>query len=307
MNIRLEKVDLGIKTIQVPIARIEGELGGPTLLITAGNDGNEYAGIAAAYKVIEHYSHVNFRGTLLIIPVVNIPGFESESMINPLDSLYPKYVYPGSPRGKPTERLRFWLSQFVEQSQMWLDLHDGALTERLVSALYTWRSGVSSVDELTASVIKRAPSEYAVFGNPWDRVKRLGRHGCGYILTESGAFGIANADAIDRHMEWVRVVMCVMGMIEGNFPMYPKTIFKNVHEYQVKKNGLWVHNFSKNNHVKKRDVLGEVRSLDGHVTETITAKEEGVVLWGKEGLRASAKDVVAGVGFNEQTIETIGR
>ena len=54
--IQLIPVDLGEVSIRVPVAPLKGNSEGPTLLITAGNDGDEYAGIAAAYRLIEEFS-----------------------------------------------------------------------------------------------------------------------------------------------------------------------------------------------------------------------------------------------------------
>lgn len=130
--IELVPVNLGEKTIHVPVATINGNAEGPSLLITAGNDGDEYAGIAAAYRLIEEFSKLSFAGKLRIIPIVNIPGFENEMSKNPIDQKFPKYIYPGNPSGSASERLRFWISEFAESSDFWLDLHGGSLVESLV-------------------------------------------------------------------------------------------------------------------------------------------------------------------------------
>ncbi len=92
---RLYSVDLGERHIEIPVAEIEGSLPGKTLLITAGMDGDEYAGIEAAFQAVEKYQHETFSGRLIILPVVNILGFENESSQNPLDQKFPKYIFPG--------------------------------------------------------------------------------------------------------------------------------------------------------------------------------------------------------------------
>jgi predicted deacylase len=129
MPITLTPVSLGNTSVDIPLARIQGESGGPTLLVTAGNDGDEYAGIAACYRIIEEFSSTRFCGTLIVVPIVNIPGFEAEKSENPMDGKFPKYIYPGNKLGSATERLRFWLSEIAESSDFWMDLHGGSLVE----------------------------------------------------------------------------------------------------------------------------------------------------------------------------------
>ncbi len=140
-------VDLGKTRISIPVADIQGERPGKTFLVTAGIDGDEYTGIQAAYELIEVYRKRNFAGRLIVIPIVNVPGFEAGCSENPLDGQFPKSVFPGKENDSPTERLVDWLARsYVSESYVWFDLHSGALNERLNPFLWTYETGVASVD-----------------------------------------------------------------------------------------------------------------------------------------------------------------
>src|SRR5690242_19972927 len=89
---------------QIPVFDIAGNQPGKTVLITAGVDGDEYAGIHAAYQLEENYRHGNFSGRLVIIPIVNVERFKQECSQNPLDGKLPKNIFPGSPDGSPSEQ-----------------------------------------------------------------------------------------------------------------------------------------------------------------------------------------------------------
>lgn len=297
--ITLTSVSLGDRTIQVPMARLEGDKPGPTLLITGGNDGDEYAGIEACYRIIEEFSHTSFSGTLTIIPVVNIPGFEAEKSENPADGKFPKCVFPGRADGTSTERLRYWLYGIAKQSDFWLDLHDGALTERLVPFVHARKSHNSALDQRVQSLINHMPVSYAVFEDVPFIVKDLASHGCGYLLCESGSFGKRDVVAINRHIQWSHTVMSQLRMVQEPLKQQNKHIFANVQTYTLTKNGLWISHFPVDNVVTKGAILGSVQSVEGKISETITAKQNGILLWGKEGLRATAGNCVAGVGYNE--------
>jgi len=51
-------------------------------------DGDEYAGISAAYQLIEEFSHTPFRGSIIIVPIVNMPGFIAQTSENPEDGKF---------------------------------------------------------------------------------------------------------------------------------------------------------------------------------------------------------------------------
>lgn len=286
--IHLTELVVGTKTIRIPVAILTGGNTGKTLLITAGNDGDEYAGITAAYRIIEHYSHAQFSGTLIVIPIVNIPGFENETSLNPLDGKYPKHIFPGTPNGTPSERIRFWLSDFVRQSDLWMDLHGASLTECITPYIHTWRSSHRETDDFIFSLLQKFSVQHAVFQRYADFVRRPKKNDCGYCMCES--------NSVDDHTNWIHTSMIALGLLSEKSQQVDKKIWTDVVEYTLRKSGIWYADFSSGKDIKKGSILGVVKSLDGKIIETITAKQDGVILWGKVGMRANSGDVVAGVG-----------
>jgi hypothetical protein len=65
--------------------------------------------------------------------------------------------------------------------------------------------------------------------------KHLARHGCGYLLAESGSFGNYNTKIINRHVQWAHVVMGELGMIDEKVQNVPKKIFRKISEYVIRK------------------------------------------------------------------------
>ena len=304
-RISLEKVNLGLSSVSIPIAHINGDKPGATLLVTAGNDGDEYAGIEACYRIIEEFSQRKFRGALIIIPIVNIPGFEKETSNNPLDELFPKHIYPGKENGRPSERLRYWLSGFIRQSNFWLDLHGGSLTERVNPYVHTWKSHDEKTDEFVFSLLQHMPVTCAVVSDVPHMARDLSAFGCGYLMCESGAFGLRDESAVRRHVDWVHATMNESGMIDEQPVKMNKHIFTKLAEYHLNRAGVWRETFPKDNIITKGSILGVVTSVDGKVLETLKAKENGVLLWGKEGLSAHVGDTVAGVGFDPIANESV--
>jgi len=282
----------------IPVFRFNGTSAGKTLLVTAGVDGDEYAGIAAAYRLIEEFSSTPFNGSLIIVPIVNIPGFVAQTSENPLDGMFPKYIFPGKKNGTPTERLCWWMNELAGAADFWLDMHGGALTEILEPFVGSWVSGDKKIDGLVSKVISSISCNYASFENnsAVTKTKLLARIGCGYLLTESGELGKTEHEDIQRHLDWACQVMGALGMIDHKARGHRTVLFGHIREYGIHRDGVWRPHFSVCRQVKKGELLGEVQSPTGSPLENVTAKEGGMLLWGKVGLSARHDDIVAGVG-----------
>jgi len=281
------------------VIRLKGKEGGKTLLITAGMDGDEYAGISAAYRLIEEFSHTPFRGSITIVPIVNMPGFVAQTSENPEDGKFPKCIFPGKKNGTPTEQLCWWVSDLARVSDFWLDMHGGALTEILNPFVGSWVSGNKVIDELIIKVISSISCKYASFENmpAVSKTKLLAKMGCGYLLAESGELGKCERQDVDRHIGWAREVMGALEMLDQKMSDHKKVVFDKVCEYSIRHDGLWYANYSVCREMKKGELLGEVKSQTEKILERITVKENGMLLWAKVGLSVRRGDVVAGVGY----------
>lgn len=104
------------------------------LLITAGMDGDEYAGIESAQRLIKTY-----KGSIpiTIIPIVNITGNKSKVSYSPLDNRYPKSIFPGSPFGSSSSKLIYKLSKYTKGVDYWIDLHCAANDEHLIPFIWS--------------------------------------------------------------------------------------------------------------------------------------------------------------------------
>src|SRR5438270_8124225 len=63
---------------QIPVAVIRGSKPGPVLALVSGAHGTEYASIIALEKVIQQLDPKEVSGTVVVIPLVNIPSFQQK-------------------------------------------------------------------------------------------------------------------------------------------------------------------------------------------------------------------------------------
>lgn len=285
-NILLHKVNIGEKTVSIPVTRL-GSGKGKRVLITGGVDGDEYTGIEAAYALIKQYSKIKFDGELSIIPIVNIPGFEGAVSWNPIDNKYPKHIFPGKEKGSSTERLMYWLSSnFVKDIDLWIDLHSGASTEVLDPYVGAYETKNKQLNEMIRSYLLKVKAERINF-DAYTPIfaENIAKRKVAKIVLESGQLGQRNKKDIKQHIDWVKQLLS-----DKKLPkIVKKNVYKNVREFLATQNGIWIPSLQ-SNRVQKGKVLGEVRSLDGKILQKITAYEAGVFLWRREAMSCKKGD-----------------
>ena len=95
--------------IDMPVGVVNGQIDGPTLVVTGGLFATEYSGVEAASRMYRDFDPENLSGRLIIIPVITLdafrfrtPMFKLSSGISPMDGKSLNSVFPGNPNGSPT-------------------------------------------------------------------------------------------------------------------------------------------------------------------------------------------------------------
>ena len=301
--IKMIPADLGSENVEIPVADLKGERAGKTLLVTAGMDGDEYAGIGAAYELIRRYNGQNFAGRLIIVPIVNRLGFKEECSRNPLDGKYPKAIVRGQVKGSASERLIYWLdSNYVRNADFWCDLHGGSLTERLYPFIWLYRSGVFSLDAQALKLAYQFPADTIVFQSvsSESRAGYWARHNCFSALFESGGRGEVRTEDIERQILWLECVMKEMGMIEETASLAVKVqamIYNKIEYLGAPFDGLWRPKIRSDRRVASAEILGECFHFDGTSGRNILTAQAGRILWQKETLSMRRGDILAAVAY----------
>jgi len=306
-NILLHRVNIG-ETVSIPVAQL-GNGSGKTVLITAGLDGDEYAGIEAAYTLIELYSKQKFDGRLIILPIVNIPGFEAGISWNPIDQKYPKHIFPGKEKGSSTEKLMHWLSDnFVRDVDLWIDLHSGASTEMLEPFVWFWETKNKVINQKAFGCLKKIKSSRIVFQKEKEAfTENIAKQKTAYVLLESGQLGQRNKKDIKQHVDWVKQILSSNVILgsgttpESREKSVKKTVYTQVREFIASQNGIWssaVHT----TRLQKNKLLGEIRSLDGKILQKVIAKENGIFLWRREAMTCQKGDSLYAYAYNKSSL-----
>src|SRR4029078_12137931 len=73
--------------LSIAVAVVNGARPGPVLAIVSGAHGTEYASIIAVEKLIQRLAPKAVSGTVILVPLVNVPSFEQKiAHVNPIDN-----------------------------------------------------------------------------------------------------------------------------------------------------------------------------------------------------------------------------
>ncbi len=112
--------------IQVPVTVIRGRNPGPTAFILAAIHGDEINGADIVRRLIFDIDHEKLSGTLIAIPVANIPGFLGQSRYLPYHRDLNRF-FPGKRKGNNAERFAFRLySEIIQKCDFGIDIHTAA-------------------------------------------------------------------------------------------------------------------------------------------------------------------------------------
>ena len=111
--------------IAIPIIVIKNGTG-PTVLLTAGNHGDEYEGQLALMKLCRELEPQDVRGRIIMLPATNYPAVIAGLRTSPIDDLNLNRVFPGDADGRPTEAIAHYIeSELLSIADFAIDLHSG--------------------------------------------------------------------------------------------------------------------------------------------------------------------------------------
>jgi predicted deacylase len=205
--------------IQVPLITIKNG-SGPTLILSAGNHGDEYEGQVILRRMIHELSPADINGRLIILPALNYPAVLNNSRVSPLDEGNMNRSFPGIERAEPTSAIaHFVTSQLLPLADAGIDLHSGGSHSYYLPCTYLCTASDPEITKQNLALIEafNAPNTFVVRGEKattgFDPVAN--RLGVPFISTE--LYGGANVDigATQMGMQGVKNVMHHMGIIDS--------------------------------------------------------------------------------------------
>ena len=279
--------DDGLAKYEWPYIAIAGKSSGPTVLVTAGMHAAEYTGIEAAIRLGRATAPEDVHGILLVIPLLNRPGFYERSIyVNPEDGDNLNRLFPGDPKGKWGSRFAHrLLTEIVTRCEYAIDLHAGDLIEDLTPFVIYRETGEAALDDRIRKMANTYGARWAVKSAPTgERPGSLyalaALNGVASMLAESGGRGLLIEKDVVRHVRGVTNVLRAIGALDGApKPVAPPRVVNSFDWLRSPEEGIFHSRVRVDQRVAVGDVVGELVDLVGEPLATIKAPVSGVVLF----------------------------
>ncbi len=293
-------VDLAIgrEKVSLPLFVVQGQKDGPTLSITAGVHGTEYASIEAALRLGRTLEPEKIRGKVVILPVANLPSFQKRTIyVGPHDGKNLNRMFPGNPSGTFSEALAHQIFEgLIRKGDFYIDLHGGDMNEALVPFVIYAPVGGPEVDRASLSMAESFGIERVVTSKtPGMSIVAAAQAGVPAILAEAGGQGIWNEESVAIHFQGVQRVMMQLGMMDGKPERHPAKVFPFPWLYS-EHDGVFYPCVQIGAKVSKGQKVGSVCDYFGKELQASLSPTDGTILFLVTSLAINKGDPLMGIG-----------
>ena len=291
----------------IPVVVIHGAKPGPVLAVAAGAHGSEYASIIAVEMLIESVKPDDVAGTLILLPIINVPSFEKITPhVNPTDNKSMNRFYPGNPSGTQTDRASAVITkEVVEQCDHLIDLHGGDLDENLRPYSYWTVTGNQKQDEMSRAMVLAFGLDHIIISADRPKDPKASRYlentastrGKPSFTAEAGRSGPVDVTDAAKLSAGVRNVMAFlkMGGMAGT-PVRNPVWLDPIVTVTADRDGMFHPFVDRDAHVTKGAKIGIVTDYVNRPLQEIAAPESGIITFIRALPSLKKGDTIASIG-----------
>ncbi|MGC6492160.1 MAG: succinylglutamate desuccinylase/aspartoacylase family protein [Myxococcota bacterium] len=275
-GLALVEDELG-RDLRLPLIVARGRHPGPTLGITAAVHGDEVNGIPVIHRLVEKTGTDRLRGTLVCLPIVNVPAYRQHSRRGP-QGFDLNHHFPGAADGHEVQVYAHRLMRSViEKLNLLLDLHTASRGR--VNCLYI-RANMNNPVTRRMAYLQRPQ---IILHNPAsDGTLRGAAQDLGIpsITVEIGNPSRVQSEYTRRAVRGIRAVMAEHGMISKRpEKLGPEPILCRESQWlYTTRGGLLTVHPQLLQAVEQGEVIATVVDAFGRVTARYTAPFSGIVI-----------------------------
>ena len=263
--------------ISIPLLIGRGRHQGPVLGLTAVVHGNELNGIAVIQRLFKDIGDSEISGTLLGIPVVNVPSFIRKKR-RFVDGVDLNHIMPGKARGSVSEvYAKEFFDGIVAHFEYILDIHTASSGR--VNSHYV-RADLD--DKVTREMALLQNSQIIVHNPPSDGTLRGAAEELSIpaITLELGNPATFQKSVIKSGISGLHNVLVYLNMIKGDIepPEEEPVICKRSYWIYTEQGGLLSVFPNVTDTVKKGDVIAIQYDLFGDKLRDYLAPEDGIII-----------------------------
>ncbi len=262
--------------VSVPVRVERAERPGPVVLVIGAIHGDEINGTGIVRELLQNRDFALAAGSLILVPVANVLGFESLSRYMP-DRRDLNRSFPGSKGGSLTSRFaRALFDALVRQSDYCLDFHTAAVR----------RTNFPNVRaDLRNEEVRRLAAAFGcelVVDHPGIKGSlrvAATEAGCPTIVLEAGEVWKIEPGIVEVGLRCVRNVLIELGMVEGvrARPAYQAAV-GDTSWIRSSGGGLLSFHVAPGEVVEAGQPIASITTLLGEERGTVSASKDGVIL-----------------------------
>ena len=262
--------------ITIPVFVWRGLEPGPSVFVTAAVHGDEINGTGAIRHIIVEEPFVLKAGALVLVPVVNILGFERHARYLP-DRRDLNRSFPGTATGSQASRMaRTLFDAIVTRCDFGIDLHTAAVRRTNFPNVRA-----DMTDPTLATFARAFGTELVVSGKgPRGSLRRSACHaGCPTLILEAGEIWKVESFVVEYAVRGVRNCLIHLGMVEGRIERPPFQVETDSSRWvRAAHGGFLRFHVSPGEIVEKGQPIATNASLTGREQSTIEAPRDGIIL-----------------------------
>jgi hypothetical protein len=205
--------------VRIPVTVVNGEADGPTVFLSAAAHGDELNGVEVVREVAHEWDHSGLRGTLVCLPVLNVPAFIAQQRYLPVYDRDLNRSFPGAPDSTSAKRIAHRVFRnFLEPCDAGLDFHTS--TRGRTNMIHV-RADMS--DPAVARLARAFATNLVIAGEgPSGSLRReVSAAGTPTVTVEMGEAHRFQRELIDRALDGVLSVLAEYGLRDDATVRWP--------------------------------------------------------------------------------------
>ncbi|MEZ5381110.1 MAG: succinylglutamate desuccinylase/aspartoacylase family protein [Microthrixaceae bacterium] len=263
--------------MSLPVVVMCGSRPGPTVWLSAAVHGDELLGVEIIRQVIRGIDPRRLSGTILAVPVVNVPGFLAQSRYTP-DRRDLNRSFPGSPRGSLASRLaHLFMGEIVARCDAGLDLHTGSNHRENLPQIRC-----NTDDEATLAMAQAfaPPAILHAKLRPGSLRSACANRGIPVLLLEAGEALRYAEVPLEVGVLGVRRTLAHLGMLRDGpeSPLRPAPVIRSSTWVRARRSGLVRFDVDLGDQVTAGERIGTVADAHGHTRSMVKSRVDGLVV-----------------------------
>src|SRR6202162_2523331 len=273
----------------IPVVVVNGAMPGPVLALVSGAHGTEYASIIALEKLIPNLDPAALSGTVVLLPLINIPSFlQKVPHLNPVDKKSMNRYYPGKLDGTQTDRVLYFITkQVVDRCDYLIDYHGGDLDESLRPYAYWGPTGKAEQDRVSKQMVLAFGLDHIIIWHERPTDPAASRYldntastrGKPSIVVEAGHAGTVESDDLALFVNGTLSTMRALKMLPGDpHPIENPVWIEKLVDVLAEGPGIWYPLVKRGTYVSAGMKLGAITDYTGKLIAEPRAPVSGVVV-----------------------------